>query len=71
MQIYFTDSMGQRNLVAKDIKTPEEAIKYVLEHQKRRFVATSGVTQLKVISDTVSNFCAADGKNSGYSLETV
>jgi hypothetical protein len=69
MILYFTDSLGNKVVIAKDIETPEEAIEKILSNQKSRFVHTAGVRKIKMVGDKRFTFTSADDKPSGYTLE--
>lgn len=69
MHLYFTDSMGNRTVVAKNVLGPAEAIEKIMEHKATRFIHGSGVCKIHAPRPDKFTFSDANGKPSGYSLE--
>lgn len=69
MILYFTDSTGNKTVIAKDVKDPIEAMEKIIANQATRFIHTSGVCKINVTAPDKFAFSSADDKPTGYTLE--
>lgn len=69
MNLYFTDSLGNKKVIAYDIADPQSALEKIVAHQASRFIYKSGICKIETTAATPFVFTSADGKTSGYTLE--
>lgn len=69
MTLYFTDSLGNKTVIAKDVKDPVEAMEKIMANQATRFVHSSGVCKITATAPDKFTFASSDGNPTGYTLE--